>query len=243
MEVYQAAIPSIRGGALRYGKIINRKMVGIKERITIECERLPERTEEITFSIKDKQYITPKQRAMIYALCRDIARYTHGTDLTYDEIRRELLSYFAIANDLDSVSMKSSEMSRTTARELIYYVLGYMLYHDIELSEENHKQFLNNEGYVYQLVLKRKCVCCGQQGAHIHHVGGYEDEFDEHHASSRVGMGNNRQTIEHIGKQILPLCYKHHNEAHSRGDNYLFKQYHIVPVIVDERLEKKIKGR
>lgn len=210
----------------------------------IKVDDVPERLKKrqsIIIEVEDIEKITTKQRSLIFALCKVIAKQSEGTEQTFDCVRREMLKYFSEAYDLKSLSMRSNEMSKEVARQFITYLLAFTIYNDIDLTEELHKNFLDHEGYVYQLVLKRKCICCGKQGAHIHHVGGYIDEFDATHSSSRVGMGNNRRTITHTNKEVLPLCYEHHQEAHQKGDGYLLKKYHLLPLLVDDKLNSMLR--
>lgn len=225
------------------GKVLASRTEENTSILTIQTERIPERIKEVALILDDKEHITETQRGMIFGLCRDIAKQADGTDMTYDQHRKYLLKCFEEANEMNNLSMRKSSMSKFIARAFINYILAYMIFHDIELSEQNHKQFTQHEGYVYQLIMKRKCVCCGKHGAHIHHVGGYEDEFDEYHSSSRIGLGNDRSSISHVGRKVLPLCVEHHNQAHTKGDTYVINTYCLAVVEVDKALNKKIKGK
>ena len=77
------------------------------------------------------------------------------------------------------------------------------------------------------MCLKRVCVVCGKK-ADIHHV-------------DRVGMGNNRKKISHIGMRVLPLCRLHHQECHNTGDEKFINKYILTTVKVDKKMDYFIK--
>jgi hypothetical protein len=78
------------------------------------------------------------------------------------------------------------------------------------------------------MCLKRVCACCGAR-ADIHHV-------------DRVGMGNNRKKISHVGMRVLPLCRRHHQECHNIGDDKFLEKYCLTPVVADDKMDYFIKN-
>lgn len=65
----------------------------------------------------------------------------------------------------------------------------------------------------------------------------------ELHHVDRVGMGNNRNEIQHEGRLCLPLCRDHHMEVDQIGDRTLCQRYHISPVLIDARIIKTYRLR
>ena len=83
--------------------------------------------------------------------------------------------------------------------------------------------------YVYACLMNRKCAVCGKP-ADVHHCEG-----------SRIGMGNDREKVHHLGREVLPLCRVHHDEAHQGSEAEFIEKYHLQPVKLDEALCKKLK--
>jgi hypothetical protein len=81
---------------------------------------------------------------------------------------------------------------------------------------------------IYACCMNRKCCVCGKP-ADIHHITG-----------SKIGMGNDRTEVHHLGREVLPLCREHHEICHSDEKTFMEK-YHLQPVKLDEALCKKLK--
>ena len=60
-----------------------------------------------------------------------------------------------------------------------------------------------------------------------------------HVDGSRIGMGGNRDEVNHIGRECLPLCRVHHGTAHTIGDREFMERYHLVPVKIDKDICRK----
>ena len=80
--------------------------------------------------------------------------------------------------------------------------------------------------YVYSCLMNKRCAVCGRK-AELHHV-------------DAVGR-RDRQEINHIGMDCLPLCREHHIEAHTIGQTAFMDRYHLIPVKIDERVGKKYR--
>ena len=83
------------------------------------------------------------------------------------------------------------------------------------------------ERYIYACLLCKTCCVCGKR-AELHHV-------------DRIGMGNDRTKVNHIGRRCLPLCREHHMEVDQIGDEALCARYHVEPVKIDARIAKTYK--
>lgn len=69
---------------------------------------------------------------------------------------------------------------------------------------------------------------------------------DIHHAFSKVGMGQDRNKLDHSKYLRLPLTREKHNECHNIGDEAFTKKYRVYPIysehhrgVVDEYEELK----
>lgn len=173
---------------------------------------------EVDIKVVDKRNISENQRKLIFAICGDIENYTG-----YD---KELIRATAMQTR-NVISLKQCSM--TQANEVIDELIDFCLINQIPFSmnTRNDSEFKFSEKHMYMLTLTRTCCITGQQ-ADIHHV-------------DRVGIGQNRDKISHLGKRILPLSRKMHNEIHSIGDEAFMEKYHVEPIVVDERIEYFVK--
>ena len=172
----------------------------------------------------DVRKISDQQRKFIFALCNEIAHYT-GDDSEW--IRMLMQQFNANLREIEVESLSKCSMSY--ANGLIDTIITHMIENSIpfrkDLLNENEYNFTQQQ--VYALTLKRNCVICGNR-ADIHHI-------------DKVGMGNDRNKISHLGKRILPLCRTHHVEIHNTGDEKFMSLYHLEPIVVDKKLEHFIK--
>lgn len=178
----------------------------------------------VNVRVLDSRYITDKQRKFIFALCGEYEHYT-GTDKEY--FRLLMQQYNANLRDIEVESLAKASVNY--ANGLIDTIINYFIDNEIPyrkgLIDENNYTFTSKQ--VYAMALKRVCVVCGTR-ADLHHL-------------DKIGMGNSRNKISHLGMKILPLCRNHHNEAHTIGDDNLMKKYHLEPIVVDAKLEHFIK--
>ena len=75
------------------------------------------------------------------------------------------------------------------------------------------------EAYMYSSLSHRSCVVCGRP-ADVHHI-------------DTVGMGNDRNLVDHREKHLIALCRVHHNEAHNIGWTAFEQKYHVKGIKLD----------
>lgn len=180
---------------------------------------------EVELSIIDNRIITQSQRNFIFKLCEEFAYYS-GEDKEY---WRLLLQQFNA--NIRNIEVESlSKCSVEYANGLIDTIITFAIDNEIPIAknilDENAYKF--DKKQVYALILKRQCVICGQRA-------------DVHHTLKTVGMGKDRRNMSHIGMTVLPLCRLHHQETHTIGDVAFNEKYHLIPVVVDAKLEHFIK--
>ncbi len=202
----------------------------VKRQVT-ECE----------VRLDDGRTISSSQRNKIFALIRDITRFTSGfTDkqaylnetlrqmqLSFliersdsEEVRYQLTYHYCQLTGIDMFSL--SDVDMTTAREFISYLIELCVKHGIPCSDTLLNRCEDVEGYIYTCLKYKKCCITGER-AQLHHV-------------DAVGRGRNRKDIVHKGMRVLPLCAKMHNKAHDMGRDSFCKMYHLVPVVLDDEL-------
>ena len=198
--------------------------------------------------LNDGRMISNSQRRKIFALVNDIGNYissiSNNRDYTeilrqmkllyvYDKtdneaIRRKLMLNYCELCDRDIFSL--SDVDMTTAKDFISYLIELCINNDIPTNDSLLYIAEDINRYIYLCCGKRRCAVCGKK-ADIHHI-------------DTVGRGNNRKTIHHLGKEVLPLCRLHHTEYHKIGRSDFEEKYHIHSSIkLDEYLCKVLNLR
>ena len=189
--------------------------------------------DSVEIILPDGRRITAKQRAKIYALIGEIAYFVAGKadSQTVEEIKAVMKWEFCLAR-MESQERRLfslSDVDETTAREFIDYLVAFVVENGIPTKVPLAEQCEDVSRYVYICAINKKCCVCGR-AAELHHV-------------DAVGMGNDRDEIEHIGRKSLPLCGEHHIMLHNIGNNRFMTKYHVEPVKIDEKLVKIYKLR
>lgn len=183
--------------------------------------------------IDDERKLTDKQRLMILATIKDIADFTGYAPSDREFLREYLTADFCDLNDLEYFSLSrrnERSASVTVAREFINYLIDFCLSNDIPLSEHILKRTEDIDKAIMYCLRERICIITGKKGADIHHVTG-----------SRVGMGRNRKTINHLDLEIIPLSREWHEKVHTEGEVEIFEKYHIYGIKATLELLNKLK--
>lgn len=172
--------------------------------------------------VEDARKITDDQRRKIYALLRDLEEWS-GEGL--DWWKRYFKDAVAFTFNLEPFSLASC--SQETASRYILTVLNFLFENDIPFKSRVWDSLPT--GYPKQaLCIKNKrCVICGKPADLAHF--------------NAVGMGRNRNHINHRGMYIMTLCRVHHTEQHKTGINEFIKKYHIKPIKVTASIAKRFK--
>lgn len=173
--------------------------------------------------LDDGRRISAKQRKKIYATISDISIWSGHTP----EFLKELFKFnFCGSKDIETFSL--SDVDMTTARDFITYLIEFCFEYSVPLSDAAIDRTDDIGKYLYLCIEYRKCAVCGDH-ADIHHI-------------DRIGMGNDRTEVHHLGRKAIALCRKHHNECHNNENEFLHK-YHLFGIELDEYLCKKLKLR
>jgi hypothetical protein len=177
------------------------------------------RTVEIR--INDGLHISAEQRKKIYATFKDIAEYT---GYEKDHVKDLFKVWFCRQEEIADFSLSDCEM--VVAGRFIDYLLDWCIEHGVELSEPASARCDDLERMMYSCLLHKKCCVCGAK-ADLHHY-------------DAIGMGADRETMHHRGHRVMALCRDHHKAFHDRSEGFC-QYYHVVPVMINEKVAKKYK--
>lgn len=173
---------------------------------------------ELVVDFYEKDTITDLQRKHYWALVGDIEAYTGYTSDVIDSLLRVK---FMKANNLDEYpSIKRNQMKKTTASELLEYVIDLCIEEGIPFRKQQFYLTIDTSKMLYALTMKRLCWVCGKPNSEIAHV-------------ETVGMGRDRRTIDHRKHHIMCLCggvNGHHEEQHRIGIDTFMTKHHIKPI-------------
>lgn len=196
-------------------------------------------SDRVTVLWQDSRQISPEQRRKTWALIGEIAAfggYLSAGDK--EQLNADMKRMFLVkrADELTAAAIQRfslSDVDMTTARLYITFLIDFCIEHGVPTRQPLWELADDIEQYVYQCSVNQVCAVC-RRHAGVHHV-------------DAVGMGRNREEINHIGMLHLPLCWGvdgHHQEAHRIGDPAFLEKYHLVAIPIDERIAKihNLKG-
>lgn len=185
---------------------------------------------KVEIILPDGRRISPEQRRKVYALIGEVAEYVDGIRNagTVESAKRTLKMEFMLSR-MEGMERRLFSLSNcdvTTAREFINFLVEFIIENDIPTRIPLIENCEDIERYVYACLMSKKCAVCGRH-ADLHHCDG-----------GVIGMGGNREKVNHIGRPALPLCREHHTEIHSIGQEDFLRRYFLEPVRIDERIAK-----
>lgn len=192
---------------------------------------------KVEIILPDGRRISPEQRRKVYALIGEVAEYVDGIRNagTIESAKKTLKMEFLLSR-MEGMERRLFSLATcdvTTAREFINFLVDFIVENDIPTRIPLIENCEDIERYVYACLMSKKCAVCGRH-ADLHHCDG-----------GVIGMGGNREKVNHIGRPALPLCREHHTEIHAVGQEDFLKRYIIEPVRIDERIAKvyRLKAR
>lgn len=166
---------------------------------------------QIEWRLVDPRRATPKQRALFWALMVDISNWN---GYSAEDMHDYFEDRFIYLHEGHTVSLADgTESTVTDAKELIDDVIDYIFEFRVPVQKGYELLPRQEEHYQYQCLRHRMCVVCGQK-ADAHHI-------DE------IGMGRNRNKLDHTKFHFMALCRVHHTEAHKIGPVEFGKKYHL----------------
>jgi hypothetical protein len=184
-------------------------------------------TKECYVDYIDSRPLSDKQRKMCYSLINAIAEWSGSNT---DEIKEAFkLEFWAEKIDTLSdkiFSLSNAPMSLVAAFQK--FLIGFVLSNDVPLKFALLPYVDDVKDYVYQCLIHKKCCICGKR-ADLHHI-------------DAVGMGNDRNEVQHLGREAISLCRVHHSEYHKIGKIDFFEKYHLENGIEIDKTVLKIYG-
>lgn len=173
--------------------------------------------------LDDGRTITAEQRRKIYATMRDIAEWS-------GDMPDAIKAYFkwSFCGDSEHEDFSLSDVDRETASEFLTYLIDFCIQNGVPCSDPLWDRCEDIERYMYACVMTRTCCITGKKNAQIHHY-------------DRVGM-RSRDNICHVGMRVVPLSADLHTMVHySGGEDEFYKQHHIEPIALTEKMCEFLK--
>lgn len=217
------------------GKIVDADAQYLTIRVPYTPEFVRQDMQKAVVFLPDGRTRSFEQNAMGWALIEAITKHSgykvgEKTQVNNAMKRKFLQERF---DELTAAAIRSFSMSDvdvTTASLYISFLVDYVIENGVETKHPVTEMCEDVQAAVYSAMMHKRCIVCGRK-ATLHHV-------------DRVGMGNDRREICHIGMRALPLCWGvdgHHNEAHRIGDRALCDKYHLEPVVIDEKISRSYR--
>ena len=181
---------------------------------------------EVNVELIDSRPLSERQRRFVYSLINAIAEWSGNEP----EDIKEWAKMEFWADKIDTLADKIFSLSNapmSLIADFQKFLIKFVIENDVPLKfsllEYVERDEIDN--YVYMCLINKKCVVCGRK-AELHHV-------------DTVGRGNNREQINHIGKEAISLCRNHHEEYHRIGKTEFFERYHLNKGIeIDKTIAK-----
>lgn len=184
-----------------------------------------------SIQLDDSRRISAAQRGLIYSLFNDIRTWEGRGHkrIGIEEIKAFMKARFCLQAKHQAFSL--SNVSMTVAGEFIDYLLDFCFERDIDLTLKPFEISRTVRNYLYLCFKHRKCAICNKSNAVVHHL-------------DTVGIGMNRNRVDHSKKLLIMVCSNHHSEAHNIGDETFCNKYHVAGIFVDVATLKalNIKG-
>jgi hypothetical protein len=184
---------------------------------------------DVEIILPDGRRITPQQRKKCFALIGEVADFVEGfRNAETMESTKEMLKWEFVLERMSAQERRLfslSNVDETTASSFIDYLVSFIIKHDIPTKVSLLENCEDIAKMVYACLMAKKCVCCGKPAV-LHHV----DSVGAH--------GGNRERINHIGLQCLPLCREHHTSLHTMGNKDFMEKYHLQSIPIDKKIAK-----
>ena len=175
----------------------------------------------------DSRPLSDKQRRMCYALINAIAEWSgETTEGTKTALKLEFWQ-----SHIDTLADKIFSLSNTPmslVAEFQRYLVRFIIDNDVPLKFPLLDYVDDIKDYTYSCLIHKKCVICGKR-ADLHHI-------------DAIGMGNDRNDVQHIGREVMSLCREHHTEIHLLGKSEFMEKYHLDGGIIADKTICRIYG-
>lgn len=184
---------------------------------------------EVYIDLIDSRPLSDKQRKMCYALINAIAEWSGNST---EEIKEAFKLEFW-AEKVDTLADKIFSLSNapmSLVAEFQRFLIDFIITNDVPVKRPLREYVDDIAHYTYMCLIHKKCAVCGKR-ADLHHLNG-----------STVGMGSNRNEVEHLGREVMSLCREHHSILHTIGQKEFFGKYHLDGGVIADKTVLKIYG-
>lgn len=159
--------------------------------------------------------ISNKQRNFAYAMMRNIAEHTGYEKNEYPTACNVIKETY---RDTTGHNLTlSNKCTKDDFNIFMAWLLDLYFYLDSNSKECIKKYFLSDLGKYFLICIKHKrCAICGKP-ADIHHV-------------DKIGMGLDRNKVDHSTYRRIALCRYHHTECHNAGETEFQNKYHVYGI-------------
>lgn len=182
----------------------------------------------VDWELADTRRVRKKQRRLFFALLNDIVdHFVVPQDFLKDMFYLQYQYYTG-----KEISLADHTRSSVTdANVLIELVIDFMFEWHVPFAKGYELLPKEEQYFIYQCCRHRVCLVCGLP-ADIHHT-------------DTVGMGVDRNKVDHTQHRVLPLCRTHHQNYHQLGPEKFAELYHVPVngIKLDEETLKKINVR
>lgn len=185
----------------------------------------------VTVEFSDHRKARPKQRALFFALMGDIHEWS-GEPTEW--LKEYFYTMYTIKTAGKTISLADdTENSVTDAKELIEQVIDFIFENGVPVKTGYHLLPRDENYFQYECIKHRECLICGKRGD-IHHIEGIY--------GNTIGMGSNRNHVDHSKRILACLCRTHHNEIHNKGTRLFCYDHHLtnIGIKVDTETLKRI---
>lgn len=169
--------------------------------------------------IDDGRQISAAQRGLIYSVFNDIRLWQGESHkrIGVAKVKLKLKADFCVESNIPMFSL--SNVSMAIASEFIDYVLDFTFMNDISLTLKPFEISKTVRNWSYLCFKRRKCTVCCKSSAVVHHL-------------DAVGIGRDRDKVDHSKMQLIMLCPEHHAEVHNIGDKTFMNKYYVAGIFV-----------
>lgn len=192
----------------------------------------------VALNVDDGVSITNAQRKFSFAVMRDIfeAQYggydatNDGWLVTEESVRQHFYSkYFERYGE--EFTLSASKGRKYDANNFIDILMEFVDDNGVMIKDYRPLEYMTDKAaykHCYRALMNSTCAICGKPHADLHHV-------------DTIGIGNNRDKVNHLGRYAIELCRKHHNELDSPNHDQkeFIEKYHLAPVKINELIAKK----
>lgn len=214
------------------GEIINADARYLTLRVPYTPEYVRQDMRKAVVFLEDGRRHSIDQHGKVWALIGEIAMWAGYMARESKQVNAMMKADF-LQKRFDSLSAAAiktfsmSDVDVSTASMYISWLVDFVLENGVPTKRPVTELCEDIQAAVYSAAIHKRCICCGKK-ADLHHV-------------DRVGMGNDRREICHIGMRALPLCRIHHQEAHQHGDAVMMDKYHLEAIVIDDKIAKVYK--